>query len=767
MSQREHERAAEAFQRGGATDDAPRNGMLAALLRVELRELIDADRRNADGFLETPALGAGFRAADAVLKAAAEPEDDLRDPIGPYRLQSVLHDGDLAVVYLAEQREPVRRQAAIKVLRSRAARREVIRRFDVERRAIALMDHPAVARLYDAGTTPDGRAWFAMEYVPGEALTVFAERHKLPLRPRLGMFIRACLGVEHAHQRGVIHRDIKPSNVLAADGGDGEPVVKVIDFGVARAVRAGLGADATATADGRVVGTIAYMSPEQLAGDTRGVDTRTDVYALGALLYQLVAGRPAFQSDNPASVIRAVLHEPPEPIRGLPRSVSGDLRAIVERAMDKSADGRYPSVAELRADVERMLAGMPVVARRRRPFYLAAKFIRRNRVWTAAAAIAITGVAWGAWSAWSAKQEEHRLAMDLARAWFDRTLEMARSVSDRGRRRPMLAQLDADSQRLAGLAPRAPALLDMRADVLKARGDVELEEGWTREAGDFFVRALAIREDLAQRFPSDMNAALDYSIAMVRVGDSLNDEGRRDEAQAWYERALGVDEAIAKRFPSEPRAVTTLVWSMDRMAAAAGVRGKPEVQHARHVRQLALAERLNGLADGVDERRAVSVGHAHLAGWAIRERRLGDALEHAADAVAYGRGAVSLNPDNRYAQHTLISALMTRSSVYSAAGEPHAALADAVAAAHDAQRVADADPDEVNAAWQLVCALANAANHAEGSGNIPLAIDYARRRVDEATHLARLQPTNPGARETLASALEAARRLEQLSATRR
>ncbi len=780
MTPRDHDRVAEAFRRPGVrTGDGASppddDGAFSAPLRLHLRALLEADARNADGFLETPAFGPAFHAEAAIREAAAGADDEHPDEIGPYRVLSVLHDGDLAAVYLAERDGPETRRAAVKLLRSRAPRREIVRRFELERRAIALMDHPNVARLFDAGATPDGRAWFAMEYVPGEAVTAFATRGGLALPARLRLFIQACLGVEHAHRRGIIHRDLKPSNVMAAraDSGGGsqtqntafggpDPVVKVIDFGVAKLIRAGLHADGTMTGVGRVLGTIAYMSPEQLAGDARRIDTRTDVYGLGALLYELVAGRPAFGGDDadPASVVRAVLHEPPAPIRELPRDLGGDIRAIVEHALEKDPDRRYPSVAELRADVERMLAGLPVGARRRRPLYLARKFIRRHRVWTAAAAIALAGIAWGGWQAWSAQQERHRLAMDLAGAWFDQTLDMARSVGERARRRPLLARLDGDSERLAAMAPRDPAVLDMRADVLKARGDLELEEGWTRRAQDLFARSLAIREALARHDPADMNAALDLSIAMVRVGDTVNDEGRSDEALVWYQRALAVDEAVAARFPTEPRVLTTLIWSMDRM----GVRSQPEARRACHARQLALAERLNALVDGVDERRAVSTAHAHLASIAVSESRLADAVNHAENAVAFGQGAVALNPDNRYAQHTLIGALLSRSSVYAAAGGRDDALADALGAAYAAQRVADADPDEVNAAWQLAGTLGNAAAKAEAAGNLPIAVTYARRNADQAAHLARLHPTNPGSRDALAGAETTLRRLESAAA---
>ncbi len=204
--------------------------------------------------------------------------------VGPYRVIEVLGEGGMGVVYRAEQTDPIRRQVAIKVIRGGLHGERALARFDLERRALALMDHPCVARIYDAGATEDGLPFFAMELVAGDPLVVYCDAHRLGLDERLALFIDICNGVQHAHGRGVIHRDLKPSNILVADV-DGRPVPKIIDFGIAKAVEDVAGTETMHTAHGALIGTLEYMSPEQAIAGKAPVDTRSDVYSLGIILY--------------------------------------------------------------------------------------------------------------------------------------------------------------------------------------------------------------------------------------------------------------------------------------------------------------------------------------------------------------------------------------------------------------------------------------------------------------------------------------------------
>jgi non-specific serine/threonine protein kinase/serine/threonine-protein kinase len=219
------------------------------------------------------------------------PDGALPNQIGPYRILGRIGEGGIGIVYKAEQREPVKRIVALKIIKLGMDTREVVQRFAAERQALAMMDHPNVARVFDAGSTPTGRPFFVMELVAGEPITDYCDRHSLTVRQRLELFQQVCAAVQHAHQKGIIHRDLKPSNILVAVK-DGKPLAKVIDFGIAKAISSRL-TDATLyTEQGQLIGTPEYMSPEQAEMSAVDIDTRADIYSLGVLLYELLAGAP-------------------------------------------------------------------------------------------------------------------------------------------------------------------------------------------------------------------------------------------------------------------------------------------------------------------------------------------------------------------------------------------------------------------------------------------------------------------------------------------
>ena len=235
--------------------------------------------------------------------------------IGRYRLLQKIGEGGMGEVWLAEQSEPVRRRVALKLVKAGMNTRDVLARFESERQALALMDHPAIAKVFDAGSTPQGVPYFVMEYVAGVHITVYCDNHKLSTRERLELFIHVCEGVQHAHQKAIIHRDLKPSNILVAEV-DGRPAPRIIDFGVAKALTQRLTADTMFTRVGALVGTLEYMSPEQANTSGEDIDTRTDVYALGILLYELLAGVPPIDLRKIAFeefLRRLREEEPPKP----------------------------------------------------------------------------------------------------------------------------------------------------------------------------------------------------------------------------------------------------------------------------------------------------------------------------------------------------------------------------------------------------------------------------------------------------------------------
>ncbi len=336
--------------------------------------------------------------------------------IGPYVILEKIGEGGFGTVYSAEQREPVRRRVALKVVKPGMDSAEVIGRFEAERQALALMDHPGVAKVLDAGMTADGRPYFVMEYVQGVPITEYCDQNRLTMPQRLELFMHVCHAVQHAHQKGIIHRDLKPSNLLVTKV-DGKPSPKVIDFGIAKAMGRRLTDDTVYTEVGRLIGTLEYMSPEQAAGGI-DVDTRTDTYALGVVLYQLLTGALPFESGalrkaGFAGLQRIICEvDPPKPstklmeaptaehpsaedvakhrgtdATGLRRQIRGDLDWIVMKALDKDRARRYDSPVALALDLERHLNNEPVSAGPPSAGYRIGKFLRRHRFGAAAAAV--------------------------------------------------------------------------------------------------------------------------------------------------------------------------------------------------------------------------------------------------------------------------------------------------------------------------------------------------------------------------------------------
>ncbi|MFC1634416.1 tetratricopeptide repeat protein [Planctomycetota bacterium] len=326
--------------------------------------------------------------------------------IGRYKLLSVLGEGGMGIVYLAEQQEPIRRKVALKVIKPGMDSKRVMARFEAERQALALLDHPNIAHVYDAGTTEAGRPFFVMEYVKGLSITEHCDHHKLTIEERLRLFQQVCQAVQHAHQKGIIHRDIKPSNILVCMEGD-RAVPKIIDFGVAKALAQPLTERTLATEDSQLLGTPEYMSPEQADMATEDIDTRSDIYSLGVLLYVLLTGVLPFDSDTLRTGgiehIRQIIREtdPKTPstrlaklgdearklaenrrtkIHTLARYLKKELEWIPLKAMRKDRAERYRSASELADDIENYLNGEPLIAGPSGTVYKLKKFVRRNRL---------------------------------------------------------------------------------------------------------------------------------------------------------------------------------------------------------------------------------------------------------------------------------------------------------------------------------------------------------------------------------------------------
>jgi WD40 repeat protein/serine/threonine protein kinase len=397
-------------------------------LRQRVEHLLAADRQSA-GVLERGPAG---RDLTDLYQPIAERPGTL---IGPYKLMEQIGEGGMGLVFVAEQQQPVRRRVALKIIKPGMDSMQVIARFEAERQALAMMDHQNIAKVLDAGTTTSGRPYFVMELVHGVPIIAYCDANQLTPRQRLELFIPVCQAIQHAHQKGIIHRDIKPSNILVTMYDD-KPVPKVIDFGVAKAIEQRLTEKTIYTQFGMLVGTFEYMSPEQAEMNAFGVDTRSDIYSLGVLLYELLTGTtplepPRLREAAFGEIVRLIKEEEPprpsmrlstsgalakvaaarntEPAK-LSRLVRGELDCVVMKCLEKNRTRRYESASSLARDVERYLKDEPVEARPPSAWYRFGKLARRNKVaLTTAALVAaalILGTAVSIWQAIRASEAE-------------------------------------------------------------------------------------------------------------------------------------------------------------------------------------------------------------------------------------------------------------------------------------------------------------------------------------------------------------------------
>ncbi len=496
------------------------------------------------------------KAAEAPSVVQSAPEE----PIGPYRLLRKLGEGGMGEVWLAEQTQPVKRRVALKVIKAGMDTKHVVARFEAERQALALMDHAFIAKVFDAGATPRGNPYFVMEYVEGEPLTTFCDRHQLTTRQRLDLFVQVCEGVQHAHHKGVIHRDLKPSNVLVALS-DGRPAPRIIDFGLAKATNQRLTDKSMYTELGALVGTPVYMSPEQAELGKEDVDTRTDVYALGVLLYELLAGVLPF---DPVSLRTANLDElrrmirevdPPRPsARAAARWLRGDLDWITMKALEKDRARRYGSPAELAADIRRHLEHQPVLAGPPSTLYRAGKFVRRHRFGAlAGAGFVVLLVALALSQAIQARRvarERDRANAEAATAkqTADFLVDLFR-VADpgeaRGRSITAYEILERATQRIEKELGQEPSV---RARLQATMSQVYKGLGLYEPSAQLAERSWATRRAaLGEDDPSTQ-------VSRSELGDALRLLGKLDEAEAHLRSAL---EAL-RRAPG-PEGLETLV----------------------------------------------------------------------------------------------------------------------------------------------------------------------------------------------------------------
>jgi serine/threonine protein kinase/tetratricopeptide (TPR) repeat protein len=591
--------------------------------------------------------------------------------IGPYRLIARLGQGGFGDVHLAEQEQPVRRRVALKVLKLGMDSAQVLQRFAREQDALARMNHDAIAKIYDAGTTPTGQPFFAMELVDGAPLTVYCDREALRLRERLALFSAVCLGVHHAHQKGVVHRDLKPSNVLVAKVGERHQP-KLIDFGIARALEGDSGTP-TLTETGMLLGTPAYMAPEQARGDLAAIDTRTDVYALGALLFELLTGDVPFGSDpatpsSPWDLRQRILEEAtPRPsarrastttqASSWQRQLRGELDWIVLRAMAKEPERRYASAAELAADIDRYLAQEPVSAGPPSASYRLRTFVRRHRLQVGAAAAVLVTAVGGTVVSW-------RWAM-AAEASAALAEERAVQSAQLAKEKAELATAETDA-RTAAQAAATEA--EKRSRELAA-----VVQFQATQLGDLDVSSVGswLREHLLAAVPADRREVVSAGLAGVNFTDLAMDELEAN----IFERSL---RSIEAQFAEQPELQARLL-----QVVAETLRNLGAFAQAEAPQRLAVALRRRALGDDhPDTVQSIS----HLAILAEALGRLDDAESSYREVLERNRRVHGpLHPESQVALHNMAILLESRGRI----GEAEAMLRDAAALARTILPVED------------------------------------------------------------------------------
>jgi eukaryotic-like serine/threonine-protein kinase len=523
----------------------------------------------SDATAETPA---GPQARGPSDRPSRPSHETVGSRIGPYKLLQEIGQGGMGAVYMAEQEKPVRRRVALKIIKQGMDTRQVVARFEAERQALALMDHPNIAKVLDAGTTDSGRPYFVMDLVKGIPITEYCDEAKLSPRERLELFILVCRAIQHAHQKGIIHRDIKPSNVMVTLH-DGEPVPRVIDFGVAKAIDQRLTERTMFTQYGEVVGTLEYMSPEQAEMSGLDVDTRSDIYSLGVLLYELLTGttpleRAKLRQAGYGEILRRIKEEDPpkpstrlkdsggrlavlsalrrtEPAR-LTRMMRGDLDWIVMKALEKDRTRRYETASALARDIERYLAGDPVEAGPPSAAYRLRRLMGKHRgALATAAAVALVLIAASVVSTWEAiraTRAERRAADQAKRALLAET--QARSERDRARR----AEAEAVAERNAAVASKKQA--DEQAAITKAVNDFLQNDLLAEAAPDKNPRNKKVTVEellgraavkIAGKFENrpELEAAI-----RLTIGRALTSLGLYAEARQHLEAAVEIDRRV-------------------------------------------------------------------------------------------------------------------------------------------------------------------------------------------------------------------------------